>query len=484
MKLLALLIAAATLAIASPSVKAPKSKPVATNKKSAPKESKPTSLVLLYTCSARGQIRACNCTKFQFGGYGRQLSLLNSIRKENADVVMLEGGDSTAGDGFQAKLKAGVTSKALELLGYGAMVPGEQELGKTGIHYLDYFNPKSVPVICANVPDLCEKEEGYVPYIILKTKGNLRVGVIGLLDDSITQEMKRRGIDIVVSDPVASLKSLIHEVRAKSDLLVVVYHGTSETAGRIAEVNGTDFILCTHLTGRDFLFPGKSTNEVIATVEKSGEAYVVKGQTCTNWSLGRIDLTLSPSGKITDATHKLFYLDRRYDEDPQMVKVYDDYSEKVTQAVLDESKKMKSDMEVLLVNRGANLNEIRSHLRKSPFSGDGKCKECHADIHETWSKSLHAHAMETLDKTKQSFDPECVSCHVTGANARHGYSNKKDTPELANVQCEACHGPGLEHTKTPASQYGATGEETCRSCHTDERTPDFSYDEAWEKIKH
>ncbi|MHB9036535.1 MAG: multiheme c-type cytochrome [Armatimonadota bacterium] len=484
MKLLALLMVAAALAVASPAVKSPKSKSVPVNAKTAPKTSKPTSLVLLYTCSARGQIRACNCTKFQFGGYGRELTLLKSIRQDNQDVVLLEGGDSTAGDGFQAKLKANVTSRALNLLEYGAMVPGEQELGKAGIRYLDFFDPNSVPMICANVPSLCDTEEGFVPYVIMKTKGGLRVGVIGLLDDAITQEMKRRAITLLVTDPVEMLKSLVPRVRAKSDLLVVVYHGTPDTAGRLAAVKGTNIVLCTHLTGRDFLFPDKSTNEVTATVENVGDAYVVKGQTCTNWSLGRIDLALSPSGKIKSATHKLFYLDRRYDEDPAMVKVYDDYNEKVTQTVLDESKKMQEGMEVILVKRGAKLDDMRSRLRRSPFAGDGKCKQCHSDIHESWSKSLHANAMATLDKTNQGFDPECVSCHVTGATVRNGFSNKKDTPELANVQCEACHGPGVEHAKSPAAGYGAVGEETCRSCHTDERTPDFSYDEAWEKIKH
>ena len=41
-----------------------------------------SSFTLLYTCSATGQIRSCNCTKFRFGGYGREMTLLKSIRKE------------------------------------------------------------------------------------------------------------------------------------------------------------------------------------------------------------------------------------------------------------------------------------------------------------------------------------------------------------------------------------------------------------------
>jgi mono/diheme cytochrome c family protein len=92
--------------------------------------------------------------------------------------------------------------------------------------------------------------------------------------------------------------------------------------------------------------------------------------------------------------------------------------------------------------------------------------------------------MATLSKTKQEFDPECIRCHATGTTARHGFTNAADTPELVNVQCEACHGPALAHTKSPAKGFGKANEETCRACHTTERAPDFDYDIAWAKIMH
>ena len=33
----------------------------------------PRTLTILYTSRARSQIRSCNCTKFRYGGYGRQV---------------------------------------------------------------------------------------------------------------------------------------------------------------------------------------------------------------------------------------------------------------------------------------------------------------------------------------------------------------------------------------------------------------------------
>lgn len=478
MKTLVLIMTALSLVLASVCIGPAIAKKAATRK-----ASKPSSLVLLYTSCARGRIRACNCTKFQFGGYGRQMTLVKSIRKENKDVVLIEGGDIAAGEDFQAKLKAGVASKALESMKYDAVVPGELELGKTGIRFINYFNPKSLPVLCANVPDL-DKDKGYLPYKIIKTKGNLRVGMIALLDDDITRDLRRHGVQEKVNDPVPILKSIAPKLRGKVDLLIVAYHGPFQTAGRLAAIKGVDIVLCAHLAGRDFLFPSETSNEVTAPVSKKGSVIIVQGQTTTNWSLGRIDLALTPDSKIKSARHKLYYLDRRYEEDPVMVKVYDTYNDNVAKAVLAESKKIKQDMEVMLISRGANLDEMRKKLHKSPFAGDAQCKTCHSDIHESWSKSLHAQAMATLNKTKQGFDPECVSCHVTGAGVRNGFVNKSDTPELVNIQCEACHGPGLAHSNSPKAGYGTTGEETCRSCHNDEKHPDFDYESAWGKIKH
>ena len=92
--------------------------------------------------------------------------------------------------------------------------------------------------------------------------------------------------------------------------------------------------------------------------------------------------------------------------------------------------------------------------------------------------------MDTLKKTNQEFDPECVSCHATGVMIRNGFANMKDTPELANVQCEACHGPAEQHLADTKKPYGEAGEMSCRACHTDERTPEFDYEQAWAQIMH
>ena len=457
---------------------------------------KSTSLTLLYTASAQGQIRSCNCTKFRFGGYGRELSLLKTIRGQCPDSILVEGGDLVEWTGFQARLKTEVAGRAMRLLGYQALVPGENEIGRPGDRSIHHFDPKSVPIVCANFtcsPPPASSASGrdgrkvppfsVRPYVLLKTRSGLKVAVVGLIGRSVGRAFQEEDFRRAVSDPVEALRRILPQVRPKCDLAVVVYHGPVAEAEKLA-IKGVDLVLAAHRSTREVLFPEKPANEIEAPVRSANGAVIIGAETHENWSLGRVDLDLDSHGRIALARHKLIYLDRHYPEAPAMLAVYEDYNRKVEAAVLSAAGEFRSKAEAMLAGRGLNLVEMRKRLRKSPFATAERCKTCHTQIHESWSKTRHAHAMATLERTHQDYDPECITCHATGVLARNGFTNRRDTPDLANVQCEACHGPGLAHAESPAKGYGKVEEQTCRSCHTDERTPEFDFETAREKIKH
>ncbi len=451
---------------------------------------KTRTLTFLYTASAQGQVRQCNCTKFRSGGYGRQLTLLKAIRKESANVVLVEGGDMVAWTGFAAPLKTALAAKAMKLLDYDAVVPGENEMGRPGERAIDKFGPDLPPLVCANYTDpsdagRSDQASGVVrPYVVVKTGSGLRVGLIGLLSRSAARAFQETDFQDCLREPLSVLKELAPKVRPQCDLLAVVYHGPLDEAHELASVKGVGLVLATHRLGREVPFPEKPSNEVEAPVKMVGDVPVVGSLTHENWSLGRIDLDLHANGRVASVKHKLIYLDHRYAEDRALVEVYDEYSRKVKDAVLSFSNEFRLKGETMLTQRGMNLTEMRKRLRKSPLATAQKCKSCHASIYESWSATRHANAMATLAKTNQDFDPECVGCHATGVLVRNGFANMRDTPELANVQCEACHGPGLAHAESSSKGYGKTGEQICRSCHTDERTPEFEFDKEWPKIRH
>jgi hypothetical protein len=113
------------------------------------------------------------------------------------------------------------------------------------------------------------------------------------------------------------------------------------------------------------------------------------------------------------------------------------------------------------------------------YAGWKACMVCHQKITESWQRTPHAKAIESLRKTSQESLPGCVSCHVTGYEQPGGYVDLELTPELEGVQCEACHGPAKGHLVQVGRKAGMAavpGKEVCRKCHTPGQDPKFDYD--------
>jgi hypothetical protein len=111
---------------------------------------------------------------------------------------------------------------------------------------------------------------------------------------------------------------------------------------------------------------------------------------------------------------------------------------------------------------------------EATYVGPGKCRMCHMDEHQSWEDTPHATAFDDLIGPEVS-DPECVKCHVTAYGEETGFKSAEETPDLANVTCESCHGPGSAHLQAAAQHLGDTGEwdrkinkvpqQACVSCH-------------------
>ena len=108
-------------------------------------------------------------------------------------------------------------------------------------------------------------------------------------------------------------------------------------------------------------------------------------------------------------------------------------------------------------------------------------------------------------KPPRNFDPECLACHVIGWDPAQltpyegGYWSDKKTPELVNVGCESCHGPGEKHClaeekndpelqKKLQKAVVITKEESekrhCATCHDLDNSPDFDFKTYWPDVEH
>jgi len=108
------------------------------------------------------------------------------------------------------------------------------------------------------------------------------------------------------------------------------------------------------------------------------------------------------------------------------------------------------------------------------------CAECHAGIQTTVLKTPHASAFTNpyFVAAGGQTNPSCLACHTVGYKLPTGFVSKSATPQLANVQCENCHGPAANHaanpndfTVIPQVEIAAT---VCGGCHDGPMQPTYA----------
>jgi predicted CXXCH cytochrome family protein len=117
------------------------------------------------------------------------------------------------------------------------------------------------------------------------------------------------------------------------------------------------------------------------------------------------------------------------------------------------------------------------------FVGAEVCQACHRSAHAAWSGTAHADALATLQGAGQAENPSCLPCHTVGYGEPTGYTNQSETPQLANVQCENCHGGGGKHVSNPSQNPMRIPleAELCANCHQGFHHPTF---EQWSTSRH
>ncbi|MEK6759257.1 MAG: multiheme c-type cytochrome [Deltaproteobacteria bacterium] len=238
------------------------------------------------------------------------------------------------------------------------------------------------------------------------------------------------------------------EALKKGFLNILLTEVPSDKAGSVA-AKGWDVIISS--SGETLEEPLKKDGMIVIAGYPKGK------------KLGILTLDINEKGKIISFRQRWQPLDKDITEDAAVRSVLNDYDAKVAELAIDEEKKLASG---------------------GPYIGAAGCVECHRPFMEGWNKTRHSNAFASLEKVGKSKDPECVKCHVTGYADEGGFYSAKLTPGLANVQCEACHGPGREHIIDFANPMRPIEEPTCLRCHTKENSPGFNYMIYREKIKH
>ncbi|MCK5539676.1 MAG: cytochrome C [Deltaproteobacteria bacterium] len=116
------------------------------------------------------------------------------------------------------------------------------------------------------------------------------------------------------------------------------------------------------------------------------------------------------------------------------------------------------------------------------YVGSAVCAECHEKEYENFSTfTKKAHSFDSLLGLKKGLTEaefkSCFECHTTGYGKPGGFSSIEETPELSNLGCESCHGPGSLHRESedPEDIIRKVSIEHCTDCHNQERVAAFDF---------
>jgi 2',3'-cyclic-nucleotide 2'-phosphodiesterase (5'-nucleotidase family) len=358
----------------------------------------------------------------------------------------------------------------MSLMNYDAINLGERDFLQ-GVNFLMEAKKKyHLSFISANVFQADSTTPLFEPFIIKelpeRKHGNtiipaLRVGIFGVMLYRTQLVYDEDAPAIVMSSPVEAAKKVLSQLKNKCDVTIGLIHlPYSDLTKFVQEVGTIDIIISGH-DPMMFLEPQKIGNTLVLASGNKGQY------------IGDLRLILNGQKKIIDYEGKVVSLDEKLKDDSQMLKLLDEYREQ--EAAL-----------------SYEINRERYRSMKMYVGAEG-CRTCHPEQYAQWQKTGHATAFQPLQKQGMQEAMACVQCHSTGFAQYNGFYSYKETPEMANVQCEACHGIGQLHVqsiekikggKLRAAILSPISEETCSGCHTKERDPDFQFANALAKVKH
>ncbi len=446
--------------------------------------------VLFVSGQQHGYLEPCGCTGLenQKGGLIRRDTLLTSLRERGWDVVPVDVGNQVRRIGRQPELKFQTTVTSFRKMDYAAATLGVDDLKLSSVELIQAASSDELNqgiFISANVSVL---DPSFFPESRTVEVGGRKIGITAVLSPEYRREIQSD--DIEIANPIDKLTPVVAKLKKENcDFIVLLAHASLEESAAMAQaVPGIDLVVTAGGFGEPTLEP-----------------QAIEGTQAVMVQVGTKGMYGGIVGLFDDAQQPLRYqkiaISSQFKDSQRMLKDFEAYQLRLQEAGF----------------AGLGVLPI-SHPTGNKFVGSETCGECHTTAYEIWEGTPHHHATESIVNPPNDrggihrhFDPECVSCHVTGWNPQQyypyesGYANLADSEHLLGSGCENCHGPGSKHV---AAEYGdmeadnemleqlrqqmvlplARARDKCLECHDLDNSPDFhtdgAFDEFWERVKH
>lgn len=456
-------------------------------------------LALLLSGAMQGYIEPCGCAGLENmkGGLSRRHTFIDELKQAGWPLVLLDQGELTHRVGPQATIKYQRTIDGLRTMGYRTIGLGTSDLRLMASDLLATLpGDGATHYVSANVGLMGLDNDFTSPFRVIE-EGGMKIGVTSVALPPKDQPLQNA--DVAFVSPAEGLKKVVPQLVAKKcDQLVLLVAPCVTGQGTLEDS-------VTRKAAEELARQFPQFNLMVIATEEAPPAKDFKTVAGTPI-------------KLVELSHKSMYVG--------VVAFYDDQARPVRyqRVALDARFGASEEMKQLLVTYQDQLREEgfeklgvlpRQHPQNTKFVGSQACADCHTKAFDVWKKTPHAHALDTLDKVTapRMHDPECLSCHVTGWDAKayvpfvSGFESRKKTPQLAGNGCENCHGPGSAHVAaenegadkavlkqlreqmrlTIAEAKNIDSPRGCARCHDLDNSPDYikkGFEHYWPQVEH
>jgi hypothetical protein len=431
--------------------------------------------VIVATGMQMGYIEPCGCSgkENQLGGLSRRHSFLTTLAADGWNVIPLDVGGQVRRFGTQSEYKFQRTADALKAMRYRAIALGTDDLRLPAQALAAPIADNSDGFVSANAAPLGFEAQLIRRFQIIDA-GKIKFGVTAIVGDSVQRAVNNDDIKFKPTDQ--AIKEVLLELKkAGCDHLILLAHATQRESIDLAKkFPEFDFVITSGGAPEPPRQPEmiEGTKTRLIEVGQKGEYANV---------IGFFDDPQQP------VRFRMVPLELKLGESDEVKQLLASYQDQLQQAGLS----------------GLGIKPA-AHPTGRTFVSSQTCGDCHTKAYAIWLKTPHAKALETLEKLTpaRNFDPECLSCHVTGWEPQKfypfegGYTSFDKTPQLAHNGCENCHGPGSAHVaaenggtdaekaKNRALMRAAPAADTCIQCHDADNSLKFDFDKYWPKVEH
>lgn len=187
------------------------------------------------------------------GGFLRRAAMIDQMRKEDKDLLLLDSGDFSQGSPYYTMFKGDVETELMNIMGYDAATIGNHEFDFGLENMARIFKKAKFPIVCANYDFTGTVVEGLVkPYVIIKRKG-VRIGIFGLSPKLDGLVMASTCAGVRYSDPIKTANAVADKLKneEKCDVVICLSHLGWDEAGlndmeMMAKTRNIDLVLGGH----------------------------------------------------------------------------------------------------------------------------------------------------------------------------------------------------------------------------------------------